>query len=159
METKKTQSVKGFKGFDKNLKCRNYQFEIGKTFVHNGKVKACRSGFHFCENPIDVLHYYNAGSSRFCEVEGSGEVSKDSSDSKVAVSELHISAEITLGTLIKMGAEFIFDKVRYKNIDKATSGNRSTAVTSGNSSTAVTSGDRSTAVTSGNRSTAVSSVS
>ena len=45
METKKTQSVKGFKGFDKNLKCRNYQFEIGKTFVHNGKVKACRSGY------------------------------------------------------------------------------------------------------------------
>ena len=66
METKETQLVKGFKGFDKNLKCRDYQFEIGKTFVHNGKVKACSSGFHFCENPIDVLHYYSAGNSRFC---------------------------------------------------------------------------------------------
>ena len=102
METTNAQSVKGFKGFDKNLKCRDYQFEIGKTFIHNGKVKTCSSGFHFCENPIDVLHYYNAGSSRFCEVEGSGEVSKDVSDAKVAVSKLHISAEITLGTLVKM---------------------------------------------------------
>ena len=74
METTETQLVKGFKGFDKNLKCRNYQFEIGKTFVHKGEVKACNSGFHFCENPIDVLHYYAAGNSRFCEVEGSGEV-------------------------------------------------------------------------------------
>ena len=157
METTKTESVKGFKGFDKKLKCRDYQFEIGKTFVHKGEVKARHSGFHFCENPLDVLHYYNAGSSRFCEVEGSGKVSKDVSDTKVAVSELHISAEITLGTLIKMGAEFIFDKVRYKNIDKATSGDRSTAVTSGNRSTAVTSGNSSTAVTSGNSSTAVTS--
>ena len=121
METTNTQLVKGFKGFDKNLKCRGYQFEIGKTFIHNGKVKACSSGFHFCENPIDVLHYYNAGNSRFCEVEGSGDVSKDSSDSKVAVSELHISAEITLGTLVKMGIKFILDKVKYKDIAKATS--------------------------------------
>ena len=157
METKETQLVKGFKGFDKNLKCRDYQFEIGKTFVHNGKVKACSSGFHFCENPIDVLHYYNAGNSRFCEVEGSGEVSKDGSDSKVAVSELHISAEITLGTLVKMGIKFIFDKVKYKDIAKATSGYESTAATSGYESTAATSGDRSTAATSGNGSTAATS--
>ena len=115
METKETQLVKGFKGFDKNLKCRNYQFEIGKTFVHNGTVEACSSGFHFCENPIDVLHYYSAGNSRFCEVEGSGEVSKDSSDIKVAVSELHIKAEITLGTLVKMGIKFAFDKIKFKD--------------------------------------------
>ena len=158
METTKTQSVKGFKGFDKNLKCRGYQFEIGKTFIHNGKVKACSSGFHLCENPIDVLHYYNAGNSRFCEVEGSGEISKDGSDSKVAVSELYISAEITLGTLVKMGIKFILDKVKYKDIDKATSGDGSTAATSGYSSTAATSGYSSTAATSGDGSTAATSV-
>ena len=114
MKTKETQLVKGFKGFDKKLKCRDYQFEIGKTFVHKGEVKACHSGFHFCENPIDVLHYYSTGNSRFCEVEGSGEVSKDSSDSKVAVSELHIKAEITLGTLVKRGIKFAFDKIKFK---------------------------------------------
>ena len=157
METTNTQLVKGFKGFDKNLKCRGYQFEVGKTFIHNGKVKACSTGFHFCENPIDVLHYYNAGNSRFCEVKGSGEVSKDGSDSKVAVSELHISAEVTLGALVKMGIKFILDKVKYKDIDKATSGESSTAATSGYSSTAATLGYSSTAATSGESSTAATS--
>ena len=157
METTNTQLVKGFKGFDKNLKCRGYQFEVGKTFIHNGKVKACSTGFHFCENPIDVLHYYNAGNSRFCEVEGSGEISKDGSDSKVAVSELHISAEVTLGALVKMGIKFILDKVEYKDIDKATLGQSSTAATSGESSTAATSGYSSTAATSGYMSTAATS--
>ena len=157
METTKTQSVKGFKGFDKKLKCRDYQYEIGKTFTHEGEVKACSSGFHFCENPLDVLYYYNTGSSRFCEVEGCGEVSKDGEDSKVAVSELHIKAEITLGDLVKTGIKFVFDKIKYKDADKATSGYMSTAATSGDESTAATSGNMSTAATSGNRSTAATS--
>ena len=157
METTEKQLVKGFKGFDKNLKCRNYQFKIGKTFTHEGEVKACSSGFHFCENPLDVLYYYNAGSSRFCEVEGCGEVSKDGEDSKVAVSELHIKAEIILGDLVKTGIKFVLDTIMYKDADKATSGYMSTAATSGNESTAATSGNESTAATSGNRSTAATS--
>ena len=82
---------------------------------------------------------------------------KDSSDSKVAVSELHIKSEITLGTLVKMGIKFILDKVKYKDIAKATSGYESTTATSGDRSTAATSGYESTAATSGDRSTAATS--
>lgn len=82
----------GFKGFDKDLKCRDYQFEIGKTYEHKGKVKACEKGFHFCENPLDVFSYYPPANSRYAEIEGDGDFDKDNSDSKVACSKLTIKA-------------------------------------------------------------------
>ena len=51
--------VKGFKGFDKEMKCQGFQFEVGKTYEHEGEVKLCNRGFHFCKNPLDTLDYYN----------------------------------------------------------------------------------------------------
>ena len=51
-------NVKGFKGFNKDLKCRDFQYEIGKDFEHEGRVEVCDRGFHFCENPLDVFNYY-----------------------------------------------------------------------------------------------------
>lgn len=90
MEENKT--IIGYKGFDKNLKCRGYQYEVGKDFEHEGKASCCYSGFHFCENPLEVFGYYNPSDSRYCEVEGSGQADRDEDSSKVAVSKLHISA-------------------------------------------------------------------
>lgn len=53
-----SETITGFKGFDKDLKCKDYQYEVGKEFEEEGKIEACSKGFHFCENPLDVLGYY-----------------------------------------------------------------------------------------------------
>src|SRR3990167_8703118 len=92
----KMAKIIAYKGFDKDFKCRGFQFEVGKDYKHDGKVEACHSGFHSCENPLDVLNYYNVADSRFAIVEVSGEVSKHDEDSKIASAELHIKAELKL---------------------------------------------------------------
>ncbi len=94
----------GFKGFDKNFKCRNFQFAVGKTYEHEGEIKLCRSGFHFCEYPFDIFNYYSPSESRFASVKGedvSGEdVSSNDDDSKAVCKKILISEEISLTKLI-----------------------------------------------------------
>ena len=153
--------VKSYKGFDKDLKCRDFQFEIGKEYEEE-TANCCNSGFHACENPLDVFKYYSPASSRFCEVEQSGDIDKTSDDSKAASTKIKIGAEIKLSAMIKAGVEFIFAKKNKKcssgdESTAATSGYKSTAATSGNWSTAATSGIESTAATSGYKSTAATS--
>lgn len=111
--SKNDKTIRGFKGFDKDLKCRGFQYEIGKDYEQEGKAKCCENGFHFCENPLDVLRYYSPSDSRYCEVEGYGNVDQANEDSKLATSHIHISAEIGLYGLIKAGVKLILDKVNF----------------------------------------------
>lgn len=113
--SKNDKTIRGFKGFDKDLKCRDFQYEVGKEYEHKGEVSFCISGFHFCENPLKVFEYYAPSCSRYCEVEGSGSVDKDFDDSKVSTSHIHILAEIDLEGLIKAGIRFIFRKIDLKD--------------------------------------------
>ena len=101
----------GFKGYDKDLKCRDFQYEIGKTYETNEKPARCTShGFHFCENPLDIFGYYPPAGNRFTEVEGIGEPDRDGSDSKVAVSKINIGVELSIHSLIDRGIKFIFER-------------------------------------------------
>ena len=134
------KEIKGYKGFDKDLKCRGYQYEVGKDYEHNGEVSCCNSGFHFCENPMDVLAYYNPAGSRYCEVKGSGTTDKDTNDAKVAVSKLHISAEIGLKGLIEAGVKFILDNVNWKDNRESNTGYQSAATVEGKDSIAIVTG-------------------
>lgn len=143
------KKIKGYKGFDKDLKCRNYQYEVGKDYEHDGKVSCCNSGFHFCENPMDVFNYYNPADSRYCEVEGSGNTDKDSDDSKVAVSKLHISAEIGLKGIIEAGVKFILDRVNWKDNKATNTGYQSAATNTGDRSAATVEGKESVALVTG----------
>ena len=149
------KKIKGYKGFDKDLKCRGYQYEVGKGYEHDGKVSCCNSGFHFCENPMDVLNYYNPADSRYCEVEGSGTIDKDTNDTKVTVSKLHISAEIGLKGLIEAGVKFILDKVNWKDNKESNTGYQSAATNTGYQSAATNTGYQSAATVEGKDSIAI----
>ena len=105
MKTNKQNTIIAYKGFDKDLKCKGFQYEVGKTYKHDGDVKCCYSGFHACENPLDVLEHYNEFDSRYCKVEQSGVFSK--SEDKTASSEIKIVSEIGFVGLFQDAIEFI----------------------------------------------------
>ena len=146
---KKDKTIRGFKGFDKDLKCRGFQYEIGKDYEQEGEVKCCERGFHFCENPFDVFRYYSPSDSRYCEVEGDGNADEANDDSKVATSNIHISAEIGLNGLIKAGVKFILDKVNFNDSKSTNTGNRSAATNTGGNSAATVEGKESVAIVTG----------
>lgn len=102
-----SEVIKSYKGFDKDLKCRGFQFEVGGEYEVEGEVKACENGFHACEVPLDVLKHYPPAGSRFCEVEQSGELSRDGGDSKVASKKIKIGAEIGIPGLVKAQIEWV----------------------------------------------------
>ena len=115
------KKIKAFKGFDKDMKCRGFQYEVGKEYEEAGPIAACKKGFHACENPMDVFGYYPPANSRYCEVEQSGDISKDSGDSKIASSHIKIGAEIGLKGIIEAGVKFTMEKNTFSG-DSVTTG-------------------------------------
>ena len=142
----------GYKGFDKNLKCKDMQYEVGKEFTVDGEIIYCKNGLHFCENPFDVFEYYSPANSRFCEVESKGkEVNKD--DKKVT-DRLYVKAEIGLQGIINAGVKLIFDRIKWDNTPATNTGYRSAATNTGSYSAATNTGDQSVATNTGNQSVA-----
>ena len=147
--------IKGYKGFDKELKCRGFLYEVDKEYEQGGEIKCCNNGFHFCENPFDVFSYYPPNDSRYCEVHGSGKYDKDNDDSKVSVSKIKIGFEIGLKGLIDAGIKFILDKVNWEESKATNTGNQSAATNTGDESAATNTGNRSAASVEGFESIAI----
>lgn len=112
--------IKTYKGFNKDLTCRGFQYEIGKEYSQEGEVSVCNRGFHACKNPLDVLDYYNEIDNRFCEVEQSGSV--DSDGSKTASSKIKIKAEIGWTGLFKAGIEYLKEITNPEKVKNNTDG-------------------------------------
>ena len=100
-------AIKSYKGFDKNLKCRDFQYEIGKEYEMDGEIKVCSRGFHACESPFDVFDHYTMIDSRFCEVEQDGNISKEDRGTKICSSKIKIKAELKLADMINLGVEWL----------------------------------------------------
>ena len=139
--------MKLYKGFTKDLKCLDFQYEIGKEY-HEETADLCRAGFHACENPLDTLRYYAPGSSRYCEVELDEVSDQRDSDTKRAAKKIKIGAEIGLKGVIDAGVKFIFEKCEDATEERA-SGERGNAAASGESGNAAASGERGNAAASG----------
>ena len=100
-------AIKSYKGFDKNLKCLDFQYEIGKEYKMDGEIKVCSRGFHACESPLEVFDYYPMIGSRFCEVEQDGNISKEDRGTKICSSKIKIKAELKLADMINLGVEWL----------------------------------------------------
>ena len=145
--------MKCFKGFDKDLKCRDFQYEIGKEYTEE-KADICNCGFHAWEFPMDVFNYYPPSDSRYCEVELEANNQKSSDDSKRVGKKISVKAEIGIAGIIKAGVEYIKEQVNWED-DKATNtGYQSAATNTGDRSAATNTGDRSAATNTGNQSAA-----
>ncbi|EBH9281900.1 hypothetical protein EPM29_22930 [Salmonella enterica subsp. enterica serovar Cerro] len=152
-----TKEILTFKGFNKDLKCRGFQFAIGETFHHDGKVEACGSGFHACECPFDVFSYYPPAESRYAETISFGITdSEEGGDTKIASSSITIKDELTLPQFIQRGIEWIWSKIDKSLEQQIISGNWSAATNTGKRSAATNTGNRSAAEVSGSQSVAAS---
>ena len=139
--------MKAYKGFNADMTCRGFQFEEGKTYEHEGEVKLCESGFHACEDPLDIFGYYAPSDSEFHEVELEGVSDERKYNTKVVAKKITIGARLGIDKIIKACVEFRFSKLE-KGLKN--SGYKGVASNSGNYGVASNSGDYGVASNSGN---------
>ena len=147
--------MKACKGFDKNLRCRGFQYEVGGEYTEE-TAELCNRGPHACENPLDTLRYYRPGDSRYCEVEIEDNGERSGDDSKVCGKHIRIGAEIGLKGVINAGVRFVFEKCESATEENA-SGNLGNAAASGWRGNAAASGNLGNAAASGERGNAAAS--
>ena len=141
--------VKGYKATDKDMICNpngnKKKYQLGKWYKEDN-ASLCSKGFHFCEDPLDILNYYNLCESRFFEVKAK-DVSdeKQSEDSKRVSKQIKFSAELNLKDLIKTSFNLMWSKCELKNDEDETKiiddKDYSQVATSGYYSQVATSGD------------------
>ena len=149
------KKIIAYKGFDKNLKCRGFQYEVGKEYEMSGRIACCERGFHACESPLEVFDHYDMLNSRFAKVEQSGEIDKEENSTKVCSSKIKVKAELKLADIINLGVEWIKDVTSPSKLKKETdlndNGGDSVQIgSSGNSAKIGSSGDYAKIGSSGN---------
>ena len=110
-----TNRIKSYKGFDKDLKCRGEQFNIGETKNVEGKIVACNNGFHACEEPLKVFEYYPPATSRYCEVEQFGDMERN--NDKIASRSIKVNAEIGIPGIVKAQIEYVKARTTSEHTD------------------------------------------
>ena len=129
-----------YKGFDLNFQCRGLQYEVGKTFTHDGDLEICRSGFHACDYPLDIFSYYPPAESKFAQVEMHGECLTHDGDTKLAAASITIKAEINIPDLITSAINWITSRCNPATSNHAT-GSRSASSATGYQSASSATGD------------------
>ena len=155
--------MKAYKGFNRDMTCRGFQYEEGKEYK-TPKAKCCDTGFHACEYPLDCLGYYEPCDSVFHEVELDGDIDRSNDDTKVAATKIKIGARLSIAGLVKAAIEYTMSKIKpeakadenygaasatgYSGAASAT-GDRGAASATGDSGAASATGDRGAASATG----------
>ena len=103
--------MKAYKGFNKDMTCRGFQYEEGKTY-ETDTAKLCDSGFHACENPLDCFGYYSPGQSVYHEVDIEDNGERNDDDTKVVGKKITIGAELSVPMLCKLHFEYVTSKCK-----------------------------------------------
>ena len=113
---KEENTITAYKAFDMNMKCRGFQYEVGKEYEMDGHIECCTRGFHACESPLEVFDHYDMLNSRFAEVEQSGTIDREEGSTKVCSSRIKIKAELKLADIINIGVEWLKDITSPSNV-------------------------------------------
>ena len=144
--------IKSYKGFNKDMTCKNKQYEVGKDYEED-KAVACECGMHACEYPLDCFKYYPPSKSVYYEVEQSGDISRHDDDSKIASTKMHIGAQLSIAGIVNAAIKYTKEKIETTCIESkaATAGDYGAATagdcgaaTAGNSGAATSRGKSST---------------
>ena len=143
--------MKVYKGTNKDMKCRGFQYKLGETAVFDGEPHLCKAGLHACEQPIDVLNHYTPNESRYFEAEAE-EVSaeRESSDSKIVAKKMTLKAEIGVPGLVKAQIEYVKSQIGFDDAIKRANAEKENHAT-GNLGAASATGDLGAASATGNR--------
>jgi hypothetical protein len=144
------EKITAYKAFNADLTCRGFQYEVGKTYTHNGPAEICVSGFHACVHPLDVLNYYPAAGSRFALVEMLDVTGGKDGDTKICGTEITIKAEIHIHEMVSAAVKHVFDAAKWVK-KSTTTGYRGAASATGYSGAASATGDSGAASATGYR--------
>jgi hypothetical protein len=140
--------IRAIKGFDANLQCRGFQFEVGKTYHADGEIILCGNGFHAIpedQHPLSVFGYYPPARSRFCVVEVAGKTMREGD--KIAAETLTVTREIGLSDLVAEAVKWVIDRSCQEGL--TASGYQGAATASGLHGAATASGYQGAATASG----------
>ncbi|MCP3683889.1 MAG: hypothetical protein GY861_14495 [bacterium] len=141
---KKPKTIKGYKAYDKGMECKGHKFKVGETYEEE-KASCCQSGFHMCENPLDVLNYYDLCNSEFSKVEAIGDIDKNDDDSKLSTTKIKIGTKLSLKSFVECSVDFLLDICKKKkdsgrSAQLASSGDCAQLASSGHSAQLASSG-------------------
>ena len=141
--------MKAYKGFNKDMTCRGFQFEEGKAY-HEDTAVLCESGFHACLDPLDCLGYYDPCDSVFHEVELDNVSEQRENDTKVVAKDIKIGSRISIKDIVKASIDFTFSSVRKENNTDCAFGDSSRQAASGDYSRQETTGKNCVMMSAGN---------
>ena len=107
-----SKKIIGYKGFNKDMTCKGFQYEEGQTYEMKEKPDICHNGFHFCEYPLDCFNYYDPNKSEYHEVECLGDTDRDNDDTKVCTNKIKIGAKIDIAGMVKASIDYTSERAK-----------------------------------------------